>query len=77
MLVSLNCFFGQHQVSPLALCTVPFLDRQATWHVRYEPIPWWTNGYTLTGTALLIGLAVGLAWVALVFVWNRAFEASA
>lgn len=53
------------------------MRRGAIWHVRYEPIPWWTDDYTLTGTALLISFAVGLAWVAVVFLFKRAFKALA
>ena len=49
----------------------------ATWHVQYHPIPWWTDGYMLTGTALLMSFAVGLAWVAVVFLFKRAFKALA
>jgi hypothetical protein len=69
--------FGQQLVSPLALCDMPFLDRRSNLARRYQAIPWWTDGYTLTGTALLISFAVGLAWVAVVFLFKRAFKALA
>jgi hypothetical protein len=77
MLVSLNRFLDSSWFRHWLYATCLFWIAGATWHVRYEPIPWWTNGYTLTGTALLISFAVGLAWVAVAFFFKRAFKALA
>src|SRR5688572_21096382 len=30
----------------------------ATWHVWWSPIEWWTDGYTLTPTAMLFAFSV-------------------
>jgi hypothetical protein len=61
MLASLNRFLNSTWFRHWLYATCLFWIAGQIWHVRYEPIPWWTNGYTLTGTALLISFAVGLA----------------
>lgn len=77
MLVSLNRFWDSTWFRHWLYATCLFWIAGQTWHVRYQPIPWWTDGYTLSGKALLISFAVGLVWVAVVFVWKRFFKSSA
>jgi hypothetical protein len=43
----------------------------AIWHVWWRPIPWWTDGNTLTPTSGALVTGIGLAWVAVVYAWKR------
>ena len=42
-------------------------------HVAWRPITWWTDKYTMTGTALLVVARLGTAWATADYVW-RSFK---
>jgi len=42
----------------------------AIFHFAGRPISWWTDGYTLTGTAFLVVVCLGAAWATADYIWR-------
>src|SRR5262249_31927943 len=37
----------------------------------WSPIEWWTTGYTLTWTSLILVASIGAAWATADYIWRR------
>jgi hypothetical protein len=69
--------FGQHLVFATGFMQRAFSGSPSNMARPIRTNPMVDKRLHADGHSPLISFAVGLAWVALVFVWNRAFEASA